>query len=153
ILQWYDNDYTEIPSIREENGGRFHLDEIDLDSPDGVERYERHLQQVVIGRYMPNIADLGTVATTDNQLYAGLLTELGNAARVSRATGRRLFQIVNIGGGTDFRVVYLPDDTVAARIAAGRVDLYTIDTLIGHIPTEAEFRELANLGLAYGSKG
>ncbi len=152
-LDLYDNDHTEIPSIREENGGRFHLDELDLDSPDGVERYERHLQQVVIGRYMPNLDSLDHIATVDNRLYAGLLTELGNAARVSRATGRRLFQIVNIGGGVDLRVVYLPDSIRIPREQAGQKNLYTIDTLIGHIPTEAEFKELANLGLAYGSKG
>ncbi|MCB0714140.1 MAG: T9SS type A sorting domain-containing protein [Ignavibacteriae bacterium] len=153
ILNLYGDGHEEIPSIREENGGRFHLNEIDLDAPDGVEKYERHLQQVKIGRYMPNFDSLTHIRSQDNLVNGGLLSELGTAARVSRATGRRLLQILNIGAGVDLRVVYLPDSIRYPRQQVGRKDLYTIDTLIGHVPTEAETKELAYLGLVYGSKG
>ena len=143
--RWFNLRYEEIPSIREENGGRFHLGEIDIDDPTSIEEYEKTLQRLLIGRYIPDWSVLGPEVPepTTHPRYRkrwGLLHRLGDAARVSRATGRRLIQAPSFNGAMNL-IPY--DDGGTSKL----------DTVVGHFGTAAELRMLTNLGLAYGSKG
>ncbi|MGE3800667.1 MAG: T9SS type A sorting domain-containing protein [Candidatus Kapaibacterium sp.] len=143
--KWFNLTFEEIPNIREENGGRFYLGEIDIDNPASVEEYEKTLQHLHVGRYIPDWSILGP-RHPDSSSHPGyrkrwgLLHRLGDAARISRATGRRLIQVPSNNGSLELK-----------RFEENGV--WKLDTLVGHMPTEAELKMVVNLGLAYGSKG
>ena len=134
---FYNLRYEEMPSIREENGGRFGIAEIDLDDPTSIEEYEKTFQRSIVGRYMPS---WNNVMGLEHK-RKGFLHHLGDAARISRATGRRLIQLPSVNANMDFQLY---------QDAQG---VWQLDTMVGHFPTEAELRMVTNLGLAYGSKG
>lgn len=140
ITKWYGLRYEELPGIAEENGGRFHLDEIDIWDSSSIEEYEKHLQRIMVGQYRPSREGLADQNVRDWLIGWGALAVLGPAARVSRATGRRLVQLPSINANLDFRI-YNDGGT------------WKLDSVAGHFPTEAELRAMVNIGIAYGSKG
>jgi len=123
------------PSIAEHNGGRFHVPRLEL-TPQAVDDYSVTLNRSYLGYHRTE--------DYSDQLWflrGSSLQWLGEYARISRETGRRMVGILSANSHTAFR---LYTDTSGTN---------RLDTLISHIPERAELKLLWNLNLAYGAKG
>ncbi|KXK58040.1 MAG: hypothetical protein IPM61_06395 [Chlorobi bacterium] len=125
--------YAHLPSIAEQNGGRFHVPLLPL-TEQGVADYELTLQYGFLGFNQPD----STYAK--EYVRHHIAYKLGKHARTSKRTGRRLIIVPSPNADIHFPI----DRTVTPA---------RLDTMIGHIPTAAETRLLISMALAYGAKG
>jgi hypothetical protein len=126
------------PSLKEENGGRFGIPLLNIDSGnvrDSVDIFSRAMQRQSIGAYAPGGYFIWPLDRGVNHL--------GHGALVARRTGRRLilwpgvFSSLQVKWGED------PDPSHYALI----------DTQFSHLPTCGDERMLAGLAICYGSGG
>ncbi len=129
-----------LPSIREHNGGSYHVPELTLDE-EGVGRYEEMLQQFHLGRHIPD----QDVPRANWIMQNPSLYGVGRAAILSREKGRRLVTIPGLIGQLHKRIVI--DDIDGEDTTAH------IDHILTHLPEASETRLMANLSLCYGARG
>ncbi len=123
-------DVVQVPSIPEHNGGRFQIPLLPATREAIENDYERVLQIVRMGQYYP--------FTPAWPWSLGNVTRLGEGARVSDATGRRMIATLFTTAELHLRV-------------RGRTR--PLDTLLSHVVEASEMRTMANLALCYGARG
>ncbi|MBS1914091.1 MAG: hypothetical protein JST22_19040 [Bacteroidetes bacterium] len=123
-------DVVQVPSLAEHNGGRFQIPLLRATREAIENDYERVLQIVRMGQYYP--------FTPAWPWSLGNVTRLGEGARVSDATGRRMIATLFTTAELHLRV-------------RGRTR--PLDTLLSHVVEASEMRTMANLALCYGARG
>ena len=145
--------YHALPSIKQRNGGRFHMPELlDLDSIgqpgyDGtlegrIEDYEMMLQRRIFGRFDPgnnNFYFGDGPHDYRNAWLRGWMEHMGEAAIHSRRTGRRW--------------IPMPGPMTIVNMRVGEGPGYVTDTLISHTATESELFAAQGMELGLGARG
>jgi len=146
---WFGVSLDAPPSIREHNGGRFHIPELLL-TEDSVRAATRLLQRQGFGM---NVDGRYSWPINVQQVL-----HLAEDARRSRQSGHPLIQWVQsmiqiyLRWRTDAGEIGRNAANTADSVTTVTTDIYR-DTLFGHLPEPSETRALLNMGLCYGARG
>lgn len=163
-----------LPAFTQMNGGRFHLPVLlDLDSVQSptykptlegrIEDYETTLQRIYHGKNDPGNA---AFYSFPRNVLKAKLDAIGNAARLSRSTGRRYVPVIGVVTYLlmrDSTLTYTYEYDTTVVVDQGDTTLVIdstfipltpgVDTIATHNPNESELFGTVGLSLAYGATG